>query len=239
MGAVAFFYALVGHGGASGYQALGALMGQPLGPLRAQALLMNVGVAGLAGLAFTRAGHLRWRLILPLCAASVPAAYFAGRLLLPQAWAQGALAVALAGAALRLAAHGWMERSSRRQPVREAPWAALLLVGAGLGVLSGLTSVGGGIYLSPLLILLAWADMKETAAASAVFIVVNSASGLLAKPALLASTPLPASWMIFTLLGGAAGAWLGAGRLPSRRLAQALAVSLLLAALKLGWQAFG
>jgi uncharacterized membrane protein YfcA len=177
-------------------------------------------------------------LILPLLAGSMPAAFIAGRWLLPQAWAQAALAVALAGAALRLAAQAWMERRAMAQAPSDAPLPALLALGAALGLLSGLTSVGGGIYLSPLLVLLGWADMKRTAAASALFIVANSAAGLAAQPGLLTSRPLPAAWLAFTLVGGAVGAWWGSGRLPQRRLAQVLAAALLLAALRLGWQAF-
>lgn len=236
-GLAAFFYAMVGHGGASAYLALGSFLGQAPGALRSQALLLNLGVAGLAAFSYARVGYLRWRLILPLGAASVPAAFLAARVAVSLPWAQALLALALAAAGLRLLGQTWLQAMAEARGPRQASLPGLVAVGLCLGALAGLTGVGGGIYLSPLLLLLGWADIKETAACSALFIVVNSLAGLGGLLSQGQSLQVPPAWLASTLVCGAAGAWLGAGWMPSRRLAQVLAGVLLVAAVKLGMQA--
>jgi uncharacterized membrane protein YfcA len=231
---VAFFYGMVGHGGASGYLAVGALLNEPLGPLKAQALMLNLGVSGMAALLFARARWMRWDLLLPLALGSVPAAYFSSQAQTGAAVASGLLAFALLCSSLRLLWASRLQAFNQAGPKVAVPWTLLLAVGAGLGVLSGLTGVGGGIYLSPLLLFLRWADIKESAACSAAFIFINSLAGLAGKAAQGPLPPLPHDWLFATLVGGFLGAYLGAGWLPQRRLAQVLAVALLLAAYKLG-----
>lgn len=238
-GSVAFLYAMVGHGGASGYLALGALLGEPLVALRGQALILNLGVAGLSALFFTRARWMRWDLLGSLALGSVPMAFWTAHWKLSSTWACGLLAAALASAAGRL----WWDQSLKAHvaagAITRPRWATLTATGALLGALAGLTGVGGGIYLSPLLLLCRWADVKETATLSAAFITLNSLAGLagLAQGGALPS--VPTDWFFATLFGGALGAVVGAEWMPKRRLAQALASALLLAAWKLGAKALG
>jgi len=149
------------------------------------------------------------------------------------------LAFTLACSALRLLWHSRLKAFNEARPSRRPAGSVLLAVGGVLGFLAGLTGVGGGIYLSPLLLLLRWADVKETAAVSAAFIFVNSLAGLggLATQGPLPTVPGP--WLASALAGGLLGSVLGAGWVPKRRLTQVLASILLLAAFKLGVKAFG
>jgi uncharacterized membrane protein YfcA len=236
-GWVAFIYALVGHGGASGYLAVGSLMGQPLGPLKAQALILNLGVSGLGMLFFTRARLMRWDLLALLAVGSVPAAFVSAQWTTGVSLTNALLAFALSVSALRLLWHSRLRAHNEAGPLVRAPWPALLAVGVALGLLSGITGVGGGIYLSPLLLLLRWADIKETAACAAGFIFINSVAGLAGRCLQGPLPPVPADWIAMTMVAGGLGAFLGAGYLPKRRMAQVLAVVLLWAAFKLGARA--
>ena len=238
-GIVAFFYAMVGHGGASGYLAVGSLVGQPAAALKGQALLLNLGVAGTAAFFFTRARWMRWDLLAWLSVGSVPGAYVASQWGISSALACGLLALALASSALRLLLASRLQSYNEAAPQARPSATVLVGVGLALGLLSGMTGVGGGIYLSPLLLLLRWSDIKETAAVSAAFIVVNSLAGLAGSAAKGPLPSVPTEWVLATLLGGMAGAFLGAGWVPKRRLAQVLAGALLLAAFKLGAKALG
>jgi hypothetical protein len=173
--AVAFLYSSVGHGGATGYLAVAALVGLPGVVARPGALWMNCVVAGIACWRFQRAGHFDWRVFLPLAAASVPCAWLGSRLHL-ESWAY---AVVLAAALL---AAGWCLVWGRREhtevAVRPPALPVALLAGGGLGFLAGLTGIGGGVFLTPLLIMLNWAPAKVAGGVSALFIVVNSAVSL-------------------------------------------------------------
>lgn len=236
-GVVAFFYSLVGHGGASGYLAVGTFLGQPMGDLKVQALILNLGVAGVAAFFFARAHWMRWDILGWLCLGSIPAAWWATQVAISSTLACGLLAFALACSALRLL---WNHRLKvfNEAALGSRPKAVVLFaVGLALGCLSGLTGVGGGIYLSPLLLLLRWADIKETAALSAAFILLNSAAGLVGLASQGPLPALPGAWLGATLVGGLAGSLLGAERMPKRRLAQVLAGVLFLAAIKLGLKA--
>lgn len=234
MGLVAFAYGMVGHGGASGYLAVGSMAGLPLATLKGQALLMNLGVSGMAAGLYFRAKHLRWGLFLPLALGSIPAAYLAAQWQTGRNLAEALLAVALMASSLRL----FLGRRLAHRPAAPTPaWFVLTAVGAGLGILSGMTGVGGGIYLSPLVLWFGWADVKEAGACSSLFIFVNSLAGLAGIAAHGPLPSVPPAWLAATLVCGAAGAWLGAEKVPRPSLARVLAAVLLLAALKLGAQA--
>jgi len=141
-GAVAFVYAMVGHGGASGYLAVGALTGMDPSALRAQALALNLVVAGLAAWAFTRKGHLRLRILVLVGVFSVPMAFLGARTPLGASTAKLLLGLCLAVAALRLFFHPWLARKSEHVPRRKPRVWVLGITGTGLGYLSGLTGVG-------------------------------------------------------------------------------------------------
>lgn len=229
---VAGLYASVGHAGASGYLAVLALCGTAPALLKPTALSLNLVVATVATIAFARAGWFRWRLVLPFVLASVPCAFLGGMIRLPVAAYKPALALVLAYAAWRL----WLapRADATLEEVRPPSWAVALPVGAAIGLGSGLLGVGGGIFLSPVVMLLGWAGARTTAACSAAFILVNSAAGLLGHGYAAGGLPPEAPlWAACALAGGLVGAWLGAARLPPLALRRVLATVLALAAAKL------
>ena len=233
-GLVAFLYAMVGHGGASGYLALGSMAGMDLTALKGQALTLNLIVAAFSAYAYTKEGYLRWKVLLPLVVFSVPASFLGARITLNPAVTKLLLGLCLLAASFRMFFHFWLVRKSGQISAVRLPmvW-VLALVGIVLGLLSGLTGVGGGIYLSPLLLLAGWATVKETAALSAWFIWLNSAAGLAGMASGIGIPYLPPEWIIPAALGGFLGANLGAQKLGEMRLRQALALVLLMAAYKL------
>jgi uncharacterized membrane protein YfcA len=230
---VAFLYASVGHGGASGYYATGVLLGLSPQGLKAQVLILNLFVAGLSAFSFTRKGYFRFRLLAPLVAASMPCAFLGAKLVMPVETANKTLGACLFLAALRLIFHDWLQKKaeeSKPQPPR--PW-VLAAVGALLGLVAGITGVGGGIYLSPVLLLTGWASAGETAVSSAWFIVLNSASALASLSRSLNDFQLQWLWIACGCAGGALGGWVGANRLPLRWFRRMLGLVLLIAAVKL------
>jgi len=230
---VAALYGSVGHGGASGYIALLVLAGLAAERVAFPALALNLIVAGLAAWNFHRAGHSRWKLLWPLAAASVPAAFFGGVWYLPPHIYRIILGVTLLAGAARFL---FLQKAVAARPLPAHFTTMAPFIGAVLGLVSGLVGVGGGIFLSPLLMLLGWADARETAWASAVFIWVNSVAGLTAR-----QLSGQADWALVpplaaaVLLGGAVGSWLGAHRLPRIVLQRLNGAVLLLASVKLLW----
>jgi uncharacterized membrane protein YfcA len=222
----AFLYASVGHGGASAYIAAMALAGIAPAEMRPIALMLNVLVSSLATWKFWRAGHFRWNLFWPFAIVSIPAAYLGGAITLP-----GTAYKVLVGLVLLYA--GWQlwwsaRKGEELRPQRRLPVALAMAIGAVLGVLSGLTGVGGGIFLSPLLLLFGWAGTKQTSAVAAPFILVNSLAALAAG---FVRSPVPppdyAYWlMAAVLVGGWAGAEYGSRRFANPLIRQVLAVVL-------------
>lgn len=230
---VAFLYASVGHGGASGYFATGVLMGFSAPFLKPQVLILNLFVAGLSAYSFTRKGHFRWKLLAPLVLASMPCAFLGAKLALPVETANKILGVCLLLAGLRLILHDWLQkRAEESKPNPPAIW-ILMLVGAFLGLIAGITGVGGGIYLSPVLLLTGWASPGETAAASAWFIVLNSASALVSLSHSLIGLQIQWTWILCGCAGGILGGWIGANHLPVRWFRRMLGAVLLISAVKL------
>lgn len=225
---VAFLYAMVGHGGASGYLALMAIGGVALTVARPSALILNCCVSTIAFVQFARAGHFSWKIFWPFALLSVPMAWLGSQVELDPLIYKRILAVCLLVAVARmLGLFGNREVEPKPLPLMGA-----LFVGAVLGLVSGLIGIGGGILLSPILLLAGWADTKTTAGVSALFILVNSLSGL----AGLSGSGLPPiewSWLVAALAAGAMGSWIGAEKLPPLRLRQALGLVLLLASIKL------
>jgi uncharacterized membrane protein YfcA len=226
----ALLYSSVGHAGASAYLAAMALVG--LGPdvMRPTALVLNLFVATIVVVRFASAGHLPWTQLVPLVAGSVPAAFVGGLVQLPGELYRPLVALVLLVGAWRLA-----RGSLGREPLHaRVPWAAGIAAGAGIGLLAGLTGTGGGIFLTPLLVLLAWAPTRAAAGLSGAFILANSISGL--AGVLVGGITLPPElpiWIGAVATGGIVGSWLGAARFSVLSLRRALAVVLVVAAAKL------
>lgn len=229
IGVMAALYSSVGHAGASGYLAVLALAGVAPETLRPVALALNVAVALLAAAQFIHCGHFRWALFWPFAVPAVPMAFLGGLVPLPARATRVLIGLVLLAAAARFLIRPVNEEATRRPPKFLA-----LLWGSALGLLAGLSGTGGGIFLSPLLVLRRWARSHEAAAASAVFILVNSLAGLSAH--VLAGRALPAPalpWALAAVGGGLAGSWLGSRRLPAAGLRRVLAVVITVAGGKL------
>ncbi|MCL6565805.1 MAG: sulfite exporter TauE/SafE family protein [Acidobacteriia bacterium] len=229
---VAVAYSSVGHGGASGYLAVLGFFGLAPAFMAPSALLLNLLVAGLAFWNYWRAGHFVWRLLWPFLLTSIPCAFLGARLNISPRVYLLLLAAVLLWSAYRLLA---VASPAGEEFRLELPSLRVALpVGAAIGLLSGIVGVGGGIFLSPLMILLRWADAKRTAATSAAFIWLNSAAGLYGR-----LTHQPVDWLALLWLvvpavfGGVAGSRLGAQHLQGIWLRRILAGVLVLATVKL------
>lgn len=231
MAVAAGLYSSVGHGGASAYLAIMALSSVAPETMRPTALALNLIVASLAAARFAIQGQLNWRLLLAFAVTAVPAAFVGGAIMLPPELYRPLVGIVLLLASVRLF---WQPERLAARPLSSPSLLVTLPAGAALGLLAGLTGTGGGIFLSPLIILLRWEDARRTAGVAAAFIVLNSAAGLLGN---LASVwHLPAELPILAgavFAGGLVGTWLGVSRLPRHRLLQALAVVLVIAGMKL------
>lgn len=209
----ALLYASVGHGGASAYLAIMALAGMAPAEMKPIALMLNIVVAGIGTYKYVRAGCFDARLLGGFALFSLPLAYLGGGLVLPDAWFKPVVGVVLIFAAWRMLSPSMAVADSA---VKRAPLAGIAVAGAGMGFLSGLTGVGGGIFLSPLVLLLGWASTRATSGVAAAFILLNSIAGL---AGFLTHGTLPQSAVLpWWALAVAAGGWLGA-ELGSRRIA--------------------
>jgi len=225
----AFGYASVGHGGASAYLAAMALAGIAPQEMRPVALLLNILVSSLGTYKFYRAGHFRWRLLWPFAVVSIPLAYVGGAITLPGQAYKILVGVVLLYAAWQLWRSG--RAGDEMRELREPPLALAMAIGAAMGLLAGLTGVGGGIFLSPLLLMLGWAGTKQTSAVAAPFILVNSSAGL-AAVLIAQSAALPGYvWVLApaVLVGGWLGAEYGSRRFANPVVRRVLAVVLALA----------
>lgn len=243
---VAMLYASVGHGGASGYQAVLSVFSISFVKIASTALCLNILVAGLAAYNYRRAGHFSWRLTWPFIIASIPAAFIGGMVRIPEYYYSLLLGLVLVFAAWRL---GQTPRplvpayaggsSTLEPPVSEMGKTSALLSGGIIGVLSGMLGIGGGIFLSPLMLLMRWSSVKQAAATSAVFIVVNAFSGLMGR-IVGHNLVLGNMWMLIpaAMAGGCIGAYWGACRFNNLHLRRLLSLVLLLAAGKLLWSSF-
>ena len=226
---VAVLYSSVGHGGASGYLAVMAFMGVMPEVTRPTALVLNLFVASIGTYQFWRAGYFSWRTFWPFAATSIPFAFIGGMIHLPTSIYKIVLGVVLVLAAARLA---WKFTSDEH--VKQPNILIALAIGACIGLLSGLVGVGGGIFLTPILLLAGWAETKTAAGVSALFILVNSISGLAGNYAQLMTLPQNVwFWIAAAIAGGIVGSTLGAKRFDSLTLRRMLALVLLFAGAKL------
>ena len=226
---VAFLYAGVGHGGGSGYLAIMALCGYTAYLARPDALVLNLVVSGMAFLQFHKGGYFKLRDFLWLACFSVPMAFLGGLTPIEAALYRKILGVMLMSASMLM-----VFRPAEPKKISEMPPRAGAIIGSVIGFASGLTGIGGGVWLSPILLLAGWAGQKQTAALSSAFIFVNSLSGLLGwiKADQSWDDNLPV--MIgFVLVFGGLGAWLGAAKYQSKAMKWLLALVLGIASVKL------
>lgn len=226
----------MGHGGASGYLAAMALVGVLPAVMRPTALVLNVAVASIAAVHFARAGHFSLRLLWPFALGSIPLAFIGGVVQLPGSAYKALVGIILVIAAMRL----WVEAVAKSEQRRPLPVVAAIIAGAGIGLLSGLTGTGGGIFLSPLLLFTGWSATRESGGVSAAFILVNSLAGLAGN--LAATQTLPAAmpwWVLAVAAGGMIGSTLGSRRVQPRTFRRVLAVVLLMAGGKLALESLG
>lgn len=234
----AVLYASVGHAGASGYLAIMALFGFAAPVMRPVALTLNIIVALIGTYKFYRAGNFSWRVFLPFAAGSVPFAFIGGGLTLPTHIYKPIIGAVLLYSAYRLflTARG----NGNNAEHTPAPVWIGVSVGVAIGLLSGLTGVGGGIFLSPLIVLMNWADARHTAGVSAAFILVNSVAGLLGHSTGISN--LPASipvWAFAVVIGGYLGAEYGSRRFSNLTIKRLLAVVLVIGGSKMILEALG
>ena len=226
---IAVFYSSVGHAGASGYIAVMSLFSLPPEFIKPAALTLNIFVATIAFWQFYRAGHFRWSLLWPFIVLSIPMAFLGGYLNLPTRIFNLVIGVILLFSAFRFILDLKPEapKGPPSKPVAVAS-------GGGLGLLAGLTGTGGGIFLTPLLLLMRWATAKNAAAVSALFILFNSISGLAGNiTATLALPVFTLPLVIASVTGGSIGSWVGSRRMNHLGIKRLLAIVLLIAGLKL------
>jgi hypothetical protein len=228
---VAFLYASVGHGGASGYLALMALFGiMAPAMMKSSALILNIFVSSISFLHYYRTGYFRWKLFFPFAIASIPMAFIGGYINLDPMIYKKILGVILIFPILRF--FGVLGKTQAPEKKVNLPLA--LFMGSIIGILSGLIGIGGGIILSPVILLLHWGNMKQTAAVSALFILVNSIAGLSGMFSTgIGIDPSVYLWVAVALAGGFAGAYLGSKKFNNLVLKRILAVVLTLACIKL------
>ena len=226
---VALLYSSVGHAGASGYIAVLTLFGLGVEVIRPTALTLNILVAAIGFIQWWRGGHFARSLFWPFALLSVPAAFLGGWLHVPAHYLKIVIGLVLWFSAWRL-----LYRKEDPPDIARPARPAAIASGAGIGFLSGLTGTGGGIFLTPLMLFCRWAKVKEAAAVSSLFILVNSSSGLAGY--VKSGRDLPDfAWplAVVVAIGGFIGSRLGSRHLPGRGISILLAVVLVIAGTKL------
>ncbi len=229
IGFVAFLYSSVGHGGASGYIAVMTFFSVLPSDIKPTALVLNILVSSIGAVQFWHAGHFSWSLFWPFALLAVPAAYAGGFVQLPIGIFNPLLGFVLLVSAVRLTI-----LPTDPPNITPPPRGIALALGAGIGLLSGLTGTGGGIFLTPLILFCRWATIRQAAAVTAMFILVNSVSGLVGH--INSGKPIPSFvlWLAFAAVaGGAWGSHLGSNRLSVHLIHLFLSAALVFAGIKL------
>ncbi len=228
--AVAFLYSSVGHGGASGYLALMAMFSVAPAVMKPTALLLNLFVALTSFVFYYRGQYFNKKLFLPLALASIPMAFVGGSMVIHSDVYRKMLAIFLLIPVIRFLFFTDIKVNETAQP--KTGW--LLLIGGTIGLLSGMLGIGGGVILSPVLLLLRWTDQKQAAAISALFIFVNSLAGLFGQLRKgVTFTPDMVSFVIAAFIGGLLGSYFGAIRFQQKTIKYLLAAVLAVASFKL------
>ncbi len=229
--AMAFLYASVGHGGASGYLALMVIFGVSQTSMKPSALILNIFVSGIAFVQFYRKGFFDLEKLWPFILFSIPMSFIGAKMDLNDSIYKWILSACLLLATLKILGHPGVQDHEKVKPLHIP---SAMGIGGAIGFISGMIGIGGGILLSPVLLLLRWASIKQSAALSAVFIFLNSVAGL-AGAAVSPSkfNPEIYLWAILAIAGGALGAWLGSHKFNSKTLRVLLSLILIFASVKL------
>lgn len=227
---IAFFYSSVGHGGASGYLALMALFSFAPDSIRYYALVLNLVVSVIAFISYSRAGFFRWRQVVPFLITSMPAAYIGAQFSINPAIYKIILGIMLIIAVARML----FVRNTENDTTHDPPFLLAMGIGLVLGLASGIIGIGGGILLSPILILARYARIKEASAASALFIFLNSGSGLAGLMATnISFQPHIIYWISGVMAAGLVGSAIGSRTISELNLKRVLSLVLIAASLKL------
>ena len=227
----AILYSSVGHGGASGYLAAMALFSVAPLEMKPAALTLNIFVASIAVTKYLKAGCFSWKIFWPFALSSIPFAYLGGLILLPNMYYKPIVGIMLIYTAFRFS----KDAAKPDYKIKNSFMPVVLMSGAGLGFLSGLIGVGGGIFLSPLLIVLQWEEVKKVSGVAAAFILVNSIAGLLGfissdSPQFPEGLPI---WAVAAVIGGYIGAEYGSKRFGNPTIKHLLSLVLLVAGIKM------
>ena len=227
---VAMLYSSVGHGGASGYLALMAIYAFSPEVMKPTALILNLFVSLISFIQFYRGEHFKWKIFLPLAIASIPMAFIGGIITMEASMYKRILGTLLFIPVIRFLFFA----NIPDEELKKSDLALSILIGSLIGFISGLIGIGGGIILSPILLLLKWTNQKQTAAISALFIFVNSLSGLAGQLTKgINFSPDMLTYVAIAFAGGLCGAYLGALKFNQNILKNTLAVVLMLAGWKL------
>lgn len=226
---IAFLYASVGHGGATGYIAIMTLFDYPPIVIKHTALILNILVAGTTFILNAFNNKIQYKILLPLLLASVPCAYFGSTISLSHPYFHYTLALVLLIPIYFL----WFPPKGQEESIVAVSPFVLLPIGATIGFISGLLGIGGGIFLSPILILKNWCSPKETSVLSALFIVINSISGLVAIGTTFSLPEEPLHFIFMGMIGGIAGGVLGSKHFSPAVLKKLIAMVLVIAVFKL------
>ena len=223
-------YSSVGHAGASGYLAAMAIFGLSPSVMKPTALILNILVAAIAAVQFHRAGHFSWGIFWPFAISSIPFAFLGGAISLP-----GQLYKQIVGLVLLFAAYHFISKkhSAVENTTKPMPVPAAIITGAGIGLLSGTVGVGGGIFLTPLILFMGWAGTRQTAGVSAMFILVNSIAAIAGHLSSVRFLPDDIYMLGFAaVLGGTIGSYMGSRMFANGTLYQLLSVVLVIAGMK-------
>jgi uncharacterized protein len=228
---VALLYSSVGHGGASGYLATMALLGIAPASMKSTALILNLFVSAIAFISFYKANYFKFKLLWPFVLTSMPAAYIGAQISINPSLYKIILGICLLIAVARML---YKPKQSEERKSNDIPIYLALTIGAALGLFSGMIGIGGGIILSPLLIVLNWSSVKEAAAVSAPFIFLNSLTGLFGLIQHgFSPQPNTITWIVAAVTGGIVGSYLGSFKFSVSGLKYVLATVLIFAAFKL------
>jgi uncharacterized membrane protein YfcA len=227
---IAFLYSSVGHGGASGYLALMAIFSFPIYIMKPSALLLNLFVSGISFFFYYKKDFFKPKLFYPFAITSVPAAFIGGMIPIENNSYKIILGLVLILAAMRL--FGFFTKTKKKITKIHIPLA--MGIGFVIGLLSGMLGIGGGVILSPILLILGWVTLKETAAISSLFIFVNSVAGLSGYFLDGKIVPTETFYLVpIAVFGGILGAYYGSGYFTNKVLKYVLATVILMASVKL------